>query len=191
MAGNGQVKALERRLVNDTLTPEDKAELARVRQVRQLRKEGATILECARKTGQTESRLNQFMRRSIYKLYEAHLIKLERGEDDKAVGDVARNAKHAFVQFAPDAIDFYRECYKRNPLEDQEEKGIFKDPARAEWATERVSKGLGLTEPDIATRPTINIGSAIIVGELNVIENDDRQAREALTIDITPTTQDN
>ena len=180
MKVNGQLKALERRLVNDELTPQDKEELERVRQVRILRKGGATVLECARKTGQTEARLSQFMRRGIYKLFDAHLAGLERGDDDKAVGDVVRGAKQAFVQFAPDAIDFYRECYKRNPLEDQEEKGIFKDPARAEWATERVGKGLGLTEPDVATRPTIQIGSAIIVGELNVIAADDAQARDAI-----------
>lgn len=187
---NAVVKALERRLVNDELTPEDKAELERVRQVRALRKSGATILECARKTGQTEARLSKFMKRSMYKLFEDYLIRLERGDDEKAIGDIVRGAKEAFAQFAPDAIDFYRECFQRNAVEDQEEKGIFKDPARAEWATERVSKGIGLTEPDIATRPTINIGSAIIVGELSVIAQDDRQAREAITIDITPTTED-
>lgn len=185
MGLNGQVKALERRLANDQLTVEDKAELAKVRQVMALRKEGATVLECARKTGQTERRLSQFMRRSIYKLFEGYVHELERGDDDKQVGDVVRGAKHAFVQFAPDAIDFYRECYKRNPIEDQEEKGIFKDAARAEWATERVSKGLGLTEPDVATRPTINIGSAIIVGELSIIAGDDAYARDAIEVEAT------
>jgi len=185
MALNGQLKSLERRLVNDDLTPEDKAELERVRQVRALRKDGATILECARKTGQTEARLSQFMRRGIYKLFDAHLAQLERGDDDKAVGDVVRGAKQAFVQFAPDAIAFYQECYRRNAPEDQEEKGIFRDPARAEWATERVSKGLGLTEPDISTRPTIQIGSAIIVGELTIIAADDAQARDAIDADYT------
>lgn len=175
-------------MVNDQLTEADKAELAKVRQVMALRKEGATILECARKTGQTERRLQQFMKRGVYKLFEGYVLELERGDDDKQVGDVVRGAKHAFAQFAPDAIDFYRECFKRNPIEDQEEKGIFVDAARAEWATERVSKGLGLTEPDISTRATIQIGSAIIIGELAVTQADDDKARDA--IDITPTKKD-
>lgn len=186
MGMNGNVKALERRLHNNELTDEDKAEVARVRQVMALRADGATVLECARKTGQTERRLQQFMKRSTYKLYVDYLLRLERADDERQVQDVVRGAKQAFAQFAPDAIDFYKECFLRNPIEDQEDKGIFKDPARAEWATERVSKGLGLTEPDVATRPTINIASPIIVGELTIIARDDARAAQDV-IDVTPT----
>lgn len=175
---NTSVKALERRLANNELREEDKLELARVRQVIALRREGATIVETARKTGQTERRLQQFMSRSVYKLYESYIHQLERGDTSKQIADVVRGAREQFAQFAPDAIDFYKECFMRNPVEDQEEKGIFRDPARAEWATERVSKGLGLTEPDVATRPTINIASAIIVGELAVMDRDDSRAKD-------------
>jgi len=186
MAVNGSLKALERRLVNNDLTAEDAAELKTVRQVVALRREGATILECARKVGLTERALGQRLKRGVWALYEDYARKLERGNDEKQVQDVVRGAKQAFAQFAPDAIDFYKECFKRNPIEEQDEKGIFVDPARAEWATERVSKGLGLTEPDVATRPTINIGSAIIVGELSILAQDDAKAEQAI-IDITPT----
>lgn len=177
------LKALERRLVNNELSDEDRALQEQVRQVVALRREGATILECARKVGKTERALQQFMKRGVFKLHMDYLLKLERGDDERQVGDVVRTAKQAFAQFAPDAIDFYKECFERNPIEDQEEKGIFKDPARAEWATERVSKGLGLTEPDVATRPTINIASAVIVGELRVMGADDARAQEAITIE--------
>lgn len=186
---NPGVKALERRLANEELTEEDRAELAKVRQVVILRREGATILECARKTGQTERRLQQFMKRGVFKLYQDYILRLERGEDTKQVQEIVRGARESFAQFAPDAIDFYRECYLRNPVDQQEEKGVFKDPARAEWATERVSKGIGLTEPDVATRPVINIHSAIIVGEMNVVAHDDAKA-ERDVIEVTATKVD-
>lgn len=179
------LKALERRLANNELTPEDQAQLKDVRQVLALRKDGATILECARKTGRTERQLGQWMKRGTYALYVDYVAKLERADDSKQVAEVVRGAKEAFAQFAPDAIDFYRECFLRNPVDEQAEKGIFKDPARAEWATERVGKGLGFTEPDVATRPTIQIGSAIIVGELAIMQQDDARAKEAITIEAT------
>lgn len=182
---NGSLKALERRLANNELSAEDKATVSQVRQVVTLRREGATILECARKTGRTERALAQFMKRGVFAHYHDYIVKLERGDDERQVQDVVRGAKQAFAQFAPDAIDFYRECFLRNPLDQQAKHGIFKDPARAEWATERVSKGLGLTEPDISTRPTINIGSAIIVGELMVMAAEDRKAAEAITVEVT------
>lgn len=188
---NPGLKALERRLVNDELTEEDRAELAKVRQVVALRREGATILECARKTGQTERRLQQFMKRGVFKLFQDYLIKLERGDDERQVQEVVRGAREAFAQFAPDAIDFYRECFLRNPEDEQAERGIFKDPARAEWATERVSKGLGLTEPDVTTRPVIMIHSAVIIGELAVVATDDAKAkRDADVIEATCTKVD-
>lgn len=184
---SGSLKALERRLVNNELSVEDKETYEMVRQVVALRRKGATILETARKVGKTERSLQQFMQRGVFKMFVDYELKLQRGTDEKQVQDVVRGAKQAFAQFAPDAIDFYRECFLRNPEEDWEEKGIFRDPARAEWATERVSKGLGLTEPDVATRPTILINSAIIVGELAVMALDDKRAKDEMTIDITPT----
>lgn len=174
----GGVRALAKRLNGNELTQEDRDEIARVRQVLALRREGASILECARATGQTERRLQQYMKRTPYKLYADYIIRLERADDERQVGDVVKSTKQEFVRFGPDAIDFYHECFLRNPVEDQEKKGIFKDPARAEWATERVSRGLGLTEPDIAVRPTINIASPIIVGELTIISRDDARAKE-------------
>lgn len=187
----GGVRQLAKRLSQNELNDEDKAELARVRQVLALRKDGATILECARATGQTERRLYQYMQRTPYKLYVDYLIKLDRADDDRQVADVVKTAKHQFARFAPDVIDFYKECFERNPVEDQEKQGIFKDPARAEWAAERVGKGLGLTEPDIATRSVINIASPIIVGELRIIASDDARAKEdAIEVTATPVNED-
>ena len=182
------MKALAFRLNTNALSDEDKEKLAEVQQILALKKDGATILECARRLGKTERALQQYMQRGVYKLFVDYALKLERGDDDKQIGEIVRSARQAFAQFAPDAIDFYKECYRRNPVDEQPEKGIFVDPARAEWATERVSKGLGLTEPEVAVRPMIHIKSAIIVGELHAAALDDARARAA--IDITPTDKD-
>lgn len=173
-------KALQRRLALNALTEEDKAELALVTRVEALRRQGATRLECARACGFTEQKMKDKMGNKTWGLLADFAKALAEGRQERAVKETVKSARERFLEFAPDAIDFYQECFRRNPLEEQEEKGIFVDPARAEWATERVSKGLGFTEPDVATRPTISIASAIIVGELAIVNSDDTKAKNAV-----------
>lgn len=179
---------LERRLLSGELTAQDKQDLALARQVRKLRKEGATILECARLTGSTERRLQQWMKRSTYAALDAYLGNLEGDTPaDTQIEEVVRTAKSQFAQFAPDAIDFYKEAFKRNPAEDQTEKGVFKDMALAQWATKEVSTGLGLTRPETSVRPVINIQNAYIRSETNLVREDDAEAdRVEKAIDVTP-----
>jgi hypothetical protein len=107
----------------------------------------------------------------------------------KEVDKVVQKAKKEFAAFAPDAIDFYRECFRRNSMEDQTEKGIFKDDEKAMWATEKVSKGLGLTEPEHAIRPQVVIQLGFIKAEVAQVQSDDSDAaRAAKAIDVTPET---
>lgn len=186
--GRPRRSPLERRLLSGELTAQDKQDLALARQVRKLRQEGATILECARLTGSTERRLQQWMKRSTYAALDAYLGNLEGDAPaDEQVEEIVRTAKSQFAQFAPDAIDYYKECFARNPVEEQIEKGTFKDDAKAMWATDKVSKGLGLTEPEHAVRPVINIQHAYIRHETNLVQSDDAEAVAASkAIDVTP-----
>lgn len=184
-------KTLERRLLTGNLEPADKENLALVRQIRKLRQEGATILECARLTGTTERRLQQWMKRGTYMVLDRYLANLESGSTlPEQVEEVVKNAKTQFAQFAPDAIDFYKEAFARNAVEDQTEKGVFKDRAMAQWATEKVSRGLGLDQPEHTTRPIIHIENAFIKHETRMVDKDDAEADAAVrAIDVTPTDQ--
>lgn len=181
---NSSLKALSRRLAKSTLTEEDKKQLAFVRRLVGLKREGATLLEMARETGETEPKIRQFMQRGVYKLYRDYVLQLEVGDNDKQVATIVKDAKHRFAQFAPDAMDFYAYAFERNKEDDVREKGPFKQADLAQWATEKVSKGLGLDQPEHAIRPVIHIDLKLIHAENSMVDSDD--ARAAAAIDVTP-----
>jgi len=183
-----QLKGLARRLTTNQLTIEDKGALTQVRQIKALKREGATLIQIARETGMTEPAVRQYLKRGVYRLYADHLDQLEQGDDEKQIEKTVRTAKQKFASFAPDAIDYYRECFLRNPVDHQSLDGVFKDSARAMWATEKVSKGLGLTEPEHIVRPVVHIDLRLIHAEMAMVATDDATAAEAArTIDVTPT----
>ena len=181
---NPGLKALSRRLTNNTLTQEDQEQLAYVRRLVTLKRSGATLLEMARETGSTEPKIRQFMKRGVFALYRDYLLQLEVGSNDKQVERIVRDAKTRFAQFAPDAMDFYAHAFERNAESEVEEKGPFKNMGLAQWATEKVSKGLGLDQPEQTVRPHINIELKLIHHENAQVDDDDARARAA--IDITP-----
>lgn len=181
-------RALQRRLETDTLKPEDKEKLELARELRRLRKQGLSFRECSERMGQTEARLEKFARRQSFATFCRYLETLEKGTNEEATAVVVRKAKQEFAAFAPDTIAYYRTCFERNPPEDQAEKGEFKDDAKAMWASERVSKGLGLTEPDTAVRPVVQINIAHIRMEQAMVAADDAEAAAVQkAIDVTPT----
>lgn len=170
--------ALQRRLETDTLTPEDRERFDLARKLRELRREGLSMRAIAERLGKGESGLTQFMRRGVFAVFNGYLQGLEKGEDEVACDEVVRKARVDFRALAPDAIEYYRSCYARDA------EGAWKDDAKAMWATERVGRGLGLTEPDIAARPVIQINIAHIRAEAAEVAEDDALARDA--IDVTP-----
>lgn len=169
--GTGFIKALERRLLKNDLTQEDKQQLERVQRIRRLREGGATYKEIGTQLGETDRAIEQFMRRGVYKLYVDYIRRLEAGDDERQTELMVKSAKQQFAQFAPDAIDFYRKCFRRDAL------GEFENDAMAQWATEKVSKGLGLTEPDQIVRPVVNIAHAVIIAETKQLDEEDALAR--------------
>jgi len=184
-----RVIALKRRLTTGTLTPEDKERFELTRRLRELRRDGKTIEECAGLLGMRREMIGQFMRRGVFEAFSQHLESLERGTDEKAVEHVVRMARKDFAGFAPDAITYYRSCFMRNAEEERAEKGEFKDDAKAMWATDKVSKGLGLTEPETAVRPIVHINVGYIRNEMLRVAEDDAEA-EAAARAITVTPQD-
>lgn len=175
-----KVKALERRLRADQLTPEDKDRFEMVKKIRAGRKAGMTIEQCAQVVGKKPRMVEQFIYRGVYKLFSAHLDRLESGDEEQAAAKIIRAAKTKFAHFTPDAIDYIRSCFMKD------EDGKWLDDAKAMWATEKVMKGTGLTEPEHVVRPNITIQIAHIRHETAAVAADDAEA-EAAVIEVTPT----
>lgn len=177
----GNAKALARRLSADLLRDEDKRLVETVTRIRALHKKGASSLEISRALGRQERDVRRLTAGKSFEVVSEHLERLESGNDAKLVDRIVRQAKQDFAQFAPDAIRYIRECFTRTP-----DNAAWKDDAKAQWATQLVAKGLGLTEPDTAIRPQINIHGNYIHVETAQVEEDDEEARIAAATDITP-----
>ena len=181
------IDGLWERLHSGALTADDKRKLELTKGLRAGRAQGLSLAACSRQLGVTESQIHQFVRRGVYTLLCQYLDALEVGADKGKTEVIVQKAKNDFAGFAPDAIDFYRTAFLRNPEEAREEKGEWRDSALAQWATEKVSKGLGLTEPEQAVRPIVHIEHAYIRIETSQVSEDDAEAaRAARAIDVTP-----
>src|SRR5689334_3028557 len=141
VAQGGKILGLRKRLAADTLTPEDKDKLALARDLRALRAKGLNRSELAVRLKMSERAVESFGESATFILLPRNLAALDRGADAETADRIVRKAKQEFAGFAGDAIDYFRSCYERNHPEDQPEKGIFKDDAKAMWATEKVAKG--------------------------------------------------
>lgn len=183
LAGS-RVFAVERRLERNLLSDQDKEQLEQTGKVRKLMKTGASTREVARALGMHEYALTRLLAAPIFNVYNKHLEEVEKGDNQKIVDRIVRQAKSDFAQFAPDAIAFIRGCFARTT------DGKWLDKADAQWATQLVAKGLGLTEPETAVRPIIHIQTAAIRIETEQVREDDEEARRALKArDVTPAAQ--
>lgn len=178
--GNTRSTALARRLHADLLKEDDKALLETVKRVREYQRKGASELEIARAVGMQARAVNKLIVGPSFKVISDYLELVERGDDAKLTDRIVRDAKSEFAQFAPDAIRYIRECFARTS-----DHTAWKDDAKAQWATQLVAKGLGLTEPETAVRPQINIAGHYIHIETQQVKEDDEEARNAI-IDVTP-----
>lgn len=173
-----RVMALEQRLADGTLTPEDKEKLDLTRRVRELRLAGNTYAKCAEELGLKQKNLEAFARAGVYKTLSAHVAAMEEGSEEVATERVIKQTRNEFALCGPLAARVVRESFKRDADDALVDKG------QAMWATQMVAKGLGLTEPQSAGRPTITINIGTIQAELGTVRADDSLARGA--IDVTP-----
>ncbi len=176
----GIVAGLKRRLDTDTLTDEDKERLELTRRLKELRGEGRTFEECGELLAMNPKTLAKFVRGGVFKLLSDHLEAIDSGEDAEASDRVVRTAKQDFAGLAPSAIAFLRHAYRKG--DDGKE---YRDEGLAQWATGLIAKGTGLTEPQTAVRPVIQINLGVIQAELQEVGRDDMRAASAV-IEVTP-----
>jgi len=163
-----------------------------------LKRGGKNITEIARILEKDPGTIHRILRSAAFRWCCEHLEKEEKlkaeghpkinlpapQREKRSVEELVSEARVEFASFIPDTLDFYRDCFRRNPPEEQELLGVWKDVERAEWAATQVSKGLGLTEPEHAMRPTITIHLGAIGHVLSQVMSEDIHA-----IDITPTNE--
>jgi len=150
--------------------------------VYEARKRHLTIPEISQEIGWSVKSVRAIIRGSDFRRLctEKELAEADAPEPLNVV-EVVKNAK---ADLALDTIEYYQDCYARNPEELWEKKGKWVDPDLAQWAAERMGKGIGLLEPEQTARPTITIHLGAIGHVLSQVTNEDARATRA--IDVTP-----
>lgn len=182
-----QERALRGRLERGELRPHDQERLELARKARPLIAKRLPISEIANKLEIKRTTMDQIIKSSSFRICVDYLAEQEQLDGVTNVEELVRKARAEFVQLAPDTLDYYRDCFRRNPVEEQEVLGLWRDVERAERAAAQVAKGLGLTEPEHAARPIIHINLAHMQFQMYQVAEED--ARAARAIDVTPSAQ--
>lgn len=180
-------RALRGRLERGQLTEHDHEWLERTRAVRPLILKAKPVSEIANAVGMKRNAMDQFLKSGSFRVCADYLAEQELKGDITNIEEVVRKSRMEFAQLAPDTLDYYRDCFRRNPIEEQEVLGLWRDVDRAERAATQVAKGLGLTEPEHAARPVIHINLGHIQFQMRQVGEED--ARAARVIDVTPSDQ--
>lgn len=159
--------------------------LALTKAIRACQADKLTWDEMATELKQTANGLRQFARCASFRRCAAELdrqVDIPVAVED--VETVVQDAKAKFARLAPSAVEFYQDCFQRHPEGEWAQKGKWIDKELAERAAAQVAKGIGLTEPEQAVRPIIQINLAHMQFQMNQVAEED--ARAARAIDVTP-----
>ena len=157
------------------------------KQVHLLKGRDLTFEQIAKEVSLPTKELKQIMRSAAFKRLQDQWESRPENQSFSEAADVPTVVKEAKAELALDTIEYYRDCYQRNPEELWEKKGKWLDPELAQWAAERMGKGIGLLEPEQLARPIIHINLAHMQFQMNQVAEED--ARAAKAIDVTPSDQ--
>lgn len=159
-------------------------ELVRLaKQIRLLQGRDLTFDEIAREVSVPVRELKQTMRSAAFRRLQEQVAKPE-AQPLADAADVPTVVKEAKAELALDTIEYYRDCYQRLPEEQWNTKGKWVDPTLAQWAAERIGKGIGLLEPEQMVRPIITIHLGAMSHVLGQVAEEDARVMQA--IDVTP-----
>jgi hypothetical protein len=175
---------LQLHLERGTLNDVDKEQLAFTRVVRTHMQKRRTIKEIADITEKSPYYIRRFISSAAFRVCCDYLTELETMGDAQDSDVLVRKAREEFLAMAPDALEYYRDCFARHPEEAWPKLGKWKSDEKAQWASQQVAKGLGLSEPEHATRPIIQINLQHMQFEMNQVDAEDALDQQA--IDVTP-----
>ena len=165
---NPNVRGFLRRLSTNTLKPQDRTTLARAAEVKRMRAEGKTVAQMAKHLCVSTRTFAQWTRGPMAKAALQHLEDGAGVEQDRHSERMRHRARQR-MDAKLDTIDkFLDDCLLFNETKNGRE---WRDPTRAQWASERVMKSTGIDQPVASVRPTIQIGELVIVQRMEAIAN--------------------
>jgi transcriptional regulator with XRE-family HTH domain len=156
-----QAIALRKRLASGRLLPQDRERIKLALDLRDLRAQGLTFAECARRLGVSKKLVEGFVNGQVYDTILAHHERQEAGADGDGRARGATDKRGHVRRLASPALD-------------RLEANLQGDNARAaDRAMEIVLEANGLLEPEVA-RPVIHIPQLVVNQQVQISLKDDR-----------------
>ena len=150
----GQGRALARRLMDQTLKPDERAHLALVASIMALEEEGLQYPQIAARISLTLTKLTATMRTEKYRLCRQYLAGRQRLDAwhnaEQIAQDRRREERLRWEANGSHALDYYEQAFRRHVVAN-EKKGVqagdFVNMDRAERGAQLFAKSAGWTEP--------------------------------------------
>lgn len=174
--------ALARRLVEDTLTRNERDMLARTVRVLELRDAGWNVTHIAEDLKINVQALSSFLSRGTFRIMARYVKERRANPNDKERVLREKSERARFEALGPKALDFLENCLDRDPVNPKE----WKDRKEAKWATELIARGKGWDEPTEAGRRMIGeLRVAVVVAQQGAIRQSDSM-HHIVAVDVTP-----
>lgn len=160
-------RGLARRLVDDTLRPNERKAFVRTLGVLRLRERGLSLGAIAVEIGTTEDALKKFTARGVFRTIAQFLRERTSLPDTSALGARPREGRRRWDEFAPDALDYFDAAFEKDPT------GEYVDLNRAERAAFLVAKSQGWTEPPPPRVRGVELKAGIIQAQMRAIAASD------------------
>jgi len=150
----GMSRAFARRLMDQTLKPEERTHLALVASIMAFEDEGLTHRQMAERLPLPLVKLDAVMKTQKYRLCRQYLAgrqRLDAGHNAEQIAqDRRREERIRWEANGSHALDYYEQAFRRHPIAN-EKKGVlvgdFVDMDRAERGAQLFAKSAGWTEP--------------------------------------------
>lgn len=183
-----RVVGFKRRLETHALTARDREVLKLAQAIKDARTQGVTLTTLAKQLGMSLQSLSAFAARGVCRVAMLHLDEIATTDDDKVRARDERERQARFRALEPRALQFYEDSLAQHEEVDPEsgeKRVVWSNPAMAQWATEKLTRGAGWDAPKVINRPTIKLDIHFVEQQSKDIEEDDEITRAQGARDVT------
>lgn len=167
-------RGLARRLVDDTLRPDERRAFERTVGVLRLQERALSLRAIAVELHTTEDALKKFTGRGVFRTVAQFIREQAAAPDSRIQGTRQREQRRRWDEFAPDALDYFDAAFERDA------NGEYVDPNRAERAAFLVAKSQGWTEPPPPPVRRVELKAGIIQAQMLAIAECDARLKRPL-----------
>lgn len=171
-------RGLARRLMDGTLRPPEREDLARVEEIARLEEEGKQYREIAELLGWERDKLAAWVKTDKYRLLRRYVAERATLTDDASLTQRRAQERRKWDGYASKALDYFTQAFKQHPRDD-EKKGIkagaYVDLDRAERASRLIAGAQGWLDPLPQAAKPRTLTPGVIQAQMQAIRATDRR----------------